>query len=145
MVLALTRLSAFEFNQSGVTVDCFMTYLEKLRDPRWLEFSRAVKARASWHCERCGKKSNNLQSHHKLYRSGVDPWDYEMREMECLCDQCHKKVTRLMKRMQWAFCDLTIEQMAKALFILITHKELNGVEMTRADKAEFIKSWTTQA
>lgn len=100
----------------------FMTYLEKLRDPRWQRLSAIVKERAEWKCQRCGATDKNLQAHHRLYEAGKEPWEYEPFQLECLCSDCHKLVTQLMRKLKWAACDMTNKSMLKLVRYALSAK-----------------------
>lgn len=67
-----------------------MTYSEKLKDPRWQRKRLEVMQDADFSCERCGSTTRTLNVHHKKYRKGRNPWEYQRFELECLCEDCHK-------------------------------------------------------
>jgi hypothetical protein len=67
------------------------TYAEKLRDPRWQRLRLEVMQRAKFACEKCSADDRTLNVHHKIYRKGADPWQYETSELECLCEDCHEE------------------------------------------------------
>lgn len=94
-----------------------MTYSEKLRDPRWQKLSAEVKALAGWKCERCGKSDRNLQAHHKIYRRGLEPWEYHPIFLECLCDECHQTVDFLLAQLRQAACEISIVDLIRLLAI----------------------------
>ncbi len=111
-----------------------MTYLEKLRDPRWQRLSALVKERAGWKCQRCGDDSSNLQAHHKAYERRLEPWQYEPHKLECLCAKCHKRVTSLMDLIRSEVANLSTAAMEK-LFLEILD-ELEPLPLTEARKNE---------
>lgn len=45
---------------------------------------------ADWKCAHCDGGENTLHVHHKLYRKGAKPWEYEDKELIVLCANCHK-------------------------------------------------------
>ena len=65
-------------------------YWQLLRDPRWQRMRLEVMQRAGFECEICGKADDTLNVHHKIYRKGAAPWEYESRELQCLCEDCHE-------------------------------------------------------
>jgi 5-methylcytosine-specific restriction endonuclease McrA len=71
--------------------DCFifMTYSEKLRDPRWQRKRLEILQRDNWACLSCGTKTKSLQVHHVAYRK-IEPWDYPDDLYQTLCEDCHK-------------------------------------------------------
>lgn len=66
-----------------------LSYSEKLRDPRWQERRRVILDRADFSCEECGAEDIALHVHHKAYRRGAEPWEYEDDELIALCEGCH--------------------------------------------------------
>lgn len=66
------------------------SYAEKLRDPRWQRKRLQIMERADFACEHCGAADRTLNVHHKLYRKGAMPWEYENHELECVCEGCHE-------------------------------------------------------
>lgn len=69
----------------------YMSYADKLRDPRWQRLRLQVMECAEWKCEHCGNASATLNVHHKFYVKGYDPWDYEPKHLQCLCERCHER------------------------------------------------------
>ena len=71
------------------------TYKQLLNTPEWRSFSKKVKAFFQNRCQKCGS-SGPLHLHHIVYytRKGRlvrKPWEYEMKDLEVLCEDCHKK------------------------------------------------------
>ena len=66
-------------------------YKEQLLDKRWRLFREfAIVARGGV-CENCGSKKN-LVIHHTEYKEGYNAWDYSVKDVVCLCNNCHKKI-----------------------------------------------------
>ena len=66
-------------------------YKEQLLDLRWRLFREfAIVARRGV-CENCGSKKN-LVIHHPQYKDGYNAWDYSVKDVVCLCNNCHKKI-----------------------------------------------------
>lgn len=68
-----------------------MTYQQKLRHPLWQKKRLEALNMAGWKCQRCEAVNKPLHVHHKIYRKGLDPWEYTFQELESLCEQCHTK------------------------------------------------------
>lgn len=69
-------------------------YSEILKDPRWQKRRLEIMSRDCWTCQECGCGLYDgvpLNVHHKLYHSGIMPWEYSDDELVTLCDRCHKK------------------------------------------------------
>jgi hypothetical protein len=65
------------------------TYSEKLKDPRWQKRRLEIMQKADFSCEECGDNESSLQIHHRIYRKGKQPWEYDNEELVCLCEECH--------------------------------------------------------
>lgn len=66
------------------------SYSELLLDPRWQRKRLEILNRSDFSCERCGSTDKTLHVHHKKYRKGAKPWEYENDQLEALCHSCHK-------------------------------------------------------
>jgi hypothetical protein len=66
-------------------------FWEKYKDPRWQRRRLERMEHADFTCEHCQETSKTLNVHHKLYRKGADPWDYNDLELMCLCEDCHEE------------------------------------------------------
>lgn len=64
-----------------------MSYVEKLRDPRWQKRRLKVMEAADWKCQCCGDAASPLEIHHLRY--GGEPWSVPDEWLECLCETCH--------------------------------------------------------
>jgi len=83
-----TRPAVDSFGRS-LTEKLMATYWGKLRDPRWQRRRLEVMSAAGFKCQCCGAEDKTLNVHHKLYRKGASPWEYESDELQCLCENCH--------------------------------------------------------
>lgn len=69
-----------------------MSYSEKLRDPRWQKMRLEVMQRDKFTCRVCNNSEKTLNVHHRFYRKGASPWDYEPSALVTLCEDCHAAV-----------------------------------------------------
>ena len=67
------------------------TYYEKLKDPRWQKKRLEVMSRAKFSCQVCGDKTRTQNVHHGYYEKGLEPWEYPLDTLWCLCEPCHKE------------------------------------------------------
>lgn len=67
-----------------------MTYIEKLRDPRWQKKRLEVMQRDEFKCQMCGCGDQTLHVHHRVYTRGKEPWEYELDDFITLCVECHE-------------------------------------------------------
>lgn len=95
------------------------SYSEKLRDQRWQNISRRKKEWAEYKCQDCGNE-NNLQVHHCYYRYGLEPWQYPMDSLRCLCDDCHKKRGALEMEFRAKLAEITTTDL-EAMTDLVTN------------------------
>lgn len=71
------------------------SYSEKLRDPRWQKKRLEIMQRDDFACRLCGDKKSTLHIHHKEYRVGHEPWEYEEENLVTYCETCHSLVEYL--------------------------------------------------
>ncbi len=57
----------------------------------WLQFSEQVKKRDNYKCLKCGRSQSKvvLQTHHKIYRPELEPWQYALSDCITFCKGCH--------------------------------------------------------
>jgi len=66
------------------------TYFQKLQDPRWQKKRLEALEAAEWTCQCCMDSESTLHVHHRAYFKGREPWDYEVKQLEVLCKDCHE-------------------------------------------------------
>ena len=66
-------------------------YFEKLRSPQWQRKRLEIMKRDGFRCRCCGEDSKTLNVHHKIYRKGAEPWEYEDENFMTLCEPCHSQ------------------------------------------------------
>lgn len=44
--------------------------------------------RAGWKCQNCQRGTETLHVHHLVYESS-EPWEADLKDLECLCEDCH--------------------------------------------------------
>jgi 5-methylcytosine-specific restriction endonuclease McrA len=66
-----------------------VTYLEKLKDPRWQKKRLEIMQRDEFMCRKCFDKGSTFNVHHKYYIYNNDPWDYPDELLITLCEKCH--------------------------------------------------------
>lgn len=71
-----------------------MSYADLLRDPRWQRRRLEVMKHAEFRCEACGDDKTTLNVHHVVYVKGRKPWEYEQKDLQCLCEPCHAELTK---------------------------------------------------
>ena len=66
-------------------------FFEDYKRPEWQKFRLAVFEHHGFTCQYCNEEKKQLHAHHYHYRKGAKPWEYDIREVHCLCESCHKK------------------------------------------------------
>lgn len=79
--------SCYNSSNTGIKLD-YMTYSEKLKDPRWQKKRLKILDRDNFKCRSCGDNKSTLHVHHISYSN--NPWDAEDGELVTLCTDCHK-------------------------------------------------------
>lgn len=67
------------------------SYSELLKDPRWQRKRLEILQRSDFSCETCSETERTLHVHHKTYRTGAMPWEYDDSELESICERCHQR------------------------------------------------------
>lgn len=67
----------------------YVSYSEKLRDPRWQKMRLEVMQRDKFQCRVCNNAEKTLNVHHRFYTKGAAPWEYEPSALVTLCEDCH--------------------------------------------------------
>ncbi len=67
----------------------YISYSEKLLDPRWQKKRLEVFQRENFTCQFCGEKEKTLHVHHLCYSETRNPWDVDDYALMCLCTDCH--------------------------------------------------------
>lgn len=67
-------------------------YWKKLKDPRWQRKRLEIMERDEFCCVFCGDKNSTLNVHHKNYRKGAEPWEYDDENFMTLCEDCHEYI-----------------------------------------------------
>ena len=70
-------------------------YEKLLHTPEWYRCREKILSLHNYTCDWCGT-NKNLQVHHKKYLKFpngkfVKPWEYNKKDLMCLCEFCHKK------------------------------------------------------
>lgn len=88
-------------------------YWKLLQRPEWQRKRLEVFQRADFKCEECGATDNQLHAHHKIYRKGRDPWEYDLGELACPCDACHERWHMLKNTLMEALAALPMEEISR--------------------------------
>lgn len=76
-----------------------MTYVEKLRHPKWQKKRLEIFERDGFTCTKCGDTETELQVHHLKYTG--EPWDAPSENLVTVCKHCHlvfedfKEITKM--------------------------------------------------
>lgn len=78
-----------------------LSYTEQLKHSFWQKKRLEKLSEVDWTCERCEAKETTLHVHHKHYFKGRMAWEYELSDLQALCEVCHAKhhdVEELLKK-----------------------------------------------
>lgn len=73
------------------TRENFISYSDLCDDPRWHEKREKILKRDDYICQLCGIQCDDVVAHHKIYRNGLNPWEYPDDDLITLCRDCHGK------------------------------------------------------
>ncbi len=66
-------------------------YAELYRRPEWQKKRLEMLNLKNWKCEICGESKAQLHVHHRYYKNGNKPWEYDDNELAVLCETCHNE------------------------------------------------------
>ena len=70
-----------------------MTYLEKLKSPKWQKKRLEILERDNFSCKCCKNADSTLHVHHIKYIANTEPWEYDNDSLVSLCEMCHNEIT----------------------------------------------------
>ena len=74
-----------------------LQYSDKLKNSKWIEFRKRVYRKDGYRCTICGTKDRPLNAHHRFYTNGLEPWEYNVDDLDTLCSWCHEFLHRIYK------------------------------------------------
>ncbi|WP_343614419.1 hypothetical protein [Flavobacterium sp.] len=86
------------------------TYSEKLKDKRWSNKRDVVREKAGFKCQDCGSQKS-LEVHHCYYKFGLEPWQYPIDSLRCLCSNCHEIRGKIEMELRARMADLTTQNL----------------------------------
>jgi hypothetical protein len=113
-----------------------LTYIELLRDPRWQRRRLEVLGKADFKCHNCQSAEKTLHVHHKLYRKGAMPWEYEDHELICLCEECHEVDHRFRNALNEALAILD----QRSIEIIVGYAEAKAAQINSPETIR-VRSW----
>lgn len=75
-----------------------MKYSDLLKTAEWESFRQEfITSRKNEDgipgCDDCGEEMNGtLHVHHKIYRNGLLPWEYDYDDLRLICSECHQRI-----------------------------------------------------
>lgn len=75
-----------------------MEYSNLLKDPRWQRKRLETMERDNFTCQLCFHRDKSLNVHHKRYIPGALPWEYPLSDLITLCEDCHGKYHREIRK-----------------------------------------------
>lgn len=75
----------------------FMTYKEKLLDPRWQKKRLEILERDGWTCQLCADTKTTLHIHHFCYSKDFNPWEVDNDALTTYCKHCHTIIEHRLK------------------------------------------------
>ncbi len=97
-----------------------MTYVDKLKDPRWQKKRLEIFERDNFICSFCGENKKTLHVHHLKYIPESNPWESKNEDLETLCEDCHLEVQGEKRKLKEIINELNTHGLYK-LLDLLTH------------------------
>ena len=112
----------------------FMTYLEKLKDPRWQKKRLEILQRDDFQCQCCGDTESEVHVHHTYYVFGKEVWEYDNETLITLCSSCHYQHTISQKRIKEIMRNIQYEQLYEFEKIIELCKNMNPYQLVLVNK-----------
>lgn len=117
-----------------------------MRHPKWQKRRLEMFELCGFTCTACQSQESELHVHHKIYRMGAKPWEYDDMELTVLCKRCHEKETNRVRSLREALFvygfDHAIDAMADSILPgsieLKTQEQISLSEIY--DKTAFMKA-----
>ena len=110
----------------------FISYAEKLKDPRWQRKRLEILQRENFTCENCGDTESTLHVHNGYYEKGLEPWEYFHRTLHCLCEECHKYADTLRREVNYKLAKLSLSDLCEMFDMFRLCRNLSEKEMEEA-------------
>lgn len=98
-----------------------LTYAEQLKHPNWQRKRLEALNAAEFECTNCGNKEKTLHVHHKKYVRGRSAWEYDLHELQVLCEDCHEATHevkgKLAEVLGRKFNDIPMDEFAYGLLV----------------------------
>lgn len=91
------------------------SYYELLKHPLWQKKRLEIMERDRFACIECGAKDQTLTVHHKHYKKGCKPWEYDDTILVTLCDSCHEQIENGLAALRRSAGELDIRNLEKVV------------------------------
>ena len=88
-----------------------VTYIQKLKHPKWQECRLETFKRSGFRCSNCGSGDKQLHIHHGYYAKGKEPWEADPAHLHVYCSDCHRAAEKLKQELLSALGELNIKKM----------------------------------
>ena len=112
----------------------FMTYLEKLKDPRWQKKRLEIMQRDDFQCTCCGDRDSEIHVHHSYYEFGKEVWEYSEESLFTLCSSCHYQHTLSQRRIKELMRTIQYDQLYEFEKIVNKCALMNPYELDLVNK-----------
>lgn len=118
-----------------------MAYREQLLHPNWQRKRLEALEHYGFKCNSCSEADKTLHVHHKHYVKGRMAWEYELAELEALCERCHKDAHGTKERL-----DRVVAQFPSVTWVLLADLLVGyGEDYVSTAEWEFVNSECGQA
>jgi hypothetical protein len=90
-------------------------FWELYKRPEWQKKRLEVMQASGFACSECFAKDKTLNVHHRFYKKGSKPWEYDTAELACLCETCHEIASEKLRDIRKLVGDVPINAMDRVL------------------------------
>lgn len=100
-------------------------FFEQYNRPEWQKKRLEAMQRAGFKCSMCGNDEDKLQVHHRKYISGRKVWEYDISELDVLCDSCHGYAHATKDLMDSVILGLNPDRLYDAAMLIVSLSDID--------------------
>lgn len=102
----------------GVMKGVSMEWKDQYKHPKWQKKRLEALENAAFVCQTCGRADVQLHVHHKRYIKGRKVWEYQIDELDVLCEICHESAHSQKEALQMLIALLPSSAMKEVVDVL---------------------------
>ena len=114
-----------------------MTYKEQINHPLWQKKRLEVLQAHNFACQECGATEETLNVHHTFYIKNTLIWEYDTKDLKCLCVKCHEEEHLVTDDIKSLLTEYTIKEKREVVGFLAAKLALKLYQIEQKPNAWF--------